>query len=769
MTDPVVSKKLRLAVVGTYPPRRCGIATFTQDVADAVCRASGDPRTCKVIALDDIPQGYDYPDRVRFQIRQEDPASYRLAADFMNIRGVDALVVQHEYGIFGGRDGAHVLTLLHEARMPIITTMHTVLAQASDHMHDLTGELIRLSDRVVVLCHRGVEMLQEVYAAPAEKIVMIPHGIPDLPCVEPSFYKDRFGVENRKVLLTFGLISPAKGFEHMIRALPPLVEKHPELVYIILGATHPHVKRERGEEYRHGLQRLAEELGVWDHVVFEDRYVDIEELCEFLGAADIYVTPYLGEGQIVSGTLAYALGAGKAVVSTPYSYAKEMLADGRGRLVPFRDSEALAREIGALLENEAECQAMRKRAYMFTRDMVWDCVGQRFLQLAEEVVRQRSQSGRVLARPVSQPATIQRTVPELDLRYLRVLTDDTGIFQHGIFTIPNRWHGYCTDDNARALGFALMAYEQTRRPELLDMARTYMSFLHYAFNVEKGRFRNFLSYDRQWLEDVGSDDAQGRAMAALGYTVAVSPVPGLRTVAVELFDRAMRIATELRSPRAIADTLIGIHAYLRRYSGDASARRIREELAVRLFTGFCENATDDWPWPEPMLAYANGKLPQALLLAGQWLQRGDMIEQGLRTLDWLMRIQTGPNGEFAPVGNHGWYPRGGEKACFDQQPIEAHTMLEACLQARNLTSDDRWAGEARRAFNWFLGKNSLGLPVYDYQTGGCRDGLLADGANQNEGAESTLSWLTSLLAIKSLKPIHEELPLESQATLLGAG
>jgi len=538
------------------------------------------------------------------------------------------------------------------------------------------------------------------------------------------------------------------------------VAAHPELVYIVLGATHPHVKRERGEEYRHGLQRLAEELGVWDNVIFEDRYVDLEELCEFLGAADLYVTPYLGEEQIVSGTLAYAVGAGKAVVSTPYWYAREMLADGCGSLVPFRDSDALTREIGRLLDDEPLCQSMRKKAYLRTRDMVWRRVGEDYLRLCETVVERRAHAPKVLGTRGAESASVQRTVPELDLRYVKALTDDTGILQHGHYTIPDRWHGYCTDDNARALAFALLAYDETRRGDLLEMARTYLSFLHHAYNPASGRFRNFMSYDRRWLEDIGSEDAHGRAMSALGLAVSCAPQSSLRTAAVELFDQALAATTQFTSPRAVAETLVGIHAYLRRYSGDANVRRVREELACRLYTGFQNGATTDWPWPEPLLTYANAKLPHALLLAGQWMQRGDMIEMGLRALDWLVRAQTGLHGEFAPVGNHLWYPRGGEKARFDQQPIEAQTMLEACLQARNLTGDDRWAVEARRSFNWFLGKNELGQALYDYQTGGCRDGLTADGPNQNEGAESTLAWLVSLLAIKSLKPIQEELDLK---------
>jgi hypothetical protein len=349
-------------------------------------------------------------------------------------------------------------------------------------------------------------------------------------------------------------------------------------------------------------------------------------------------------------------------------------------------------------------------------------------------------------------AAAERLAPDLDLRHLRALTDDTGILQHARYTVPDRVHGYCTDDNARALAFALLAYEQTRRPELLDLARVYMSFLGHAYNRQTGRFRNFLSYDRRWCEEVGSDDAHGRAMSALGLAVAAAPTPGLRMTGLELFSRALRGGAELLSPRAIAETLIGIHAYLRRYSGDTAARRIRRELALRLFDMFRRHATDEWPWPEPLLAYANARLPHALLLAGQWLPRNDLIEMGLRSLNWLVWLQTGPHGEFAPVGNRGWYWRDGEKAHFDQQPIEAQTMIEACIQAGNLTADRRWTEEAQRCFQWFLGRNEVGQPLYDPLTGGCCDGLQPDGPNRNEGAESTLAWLMSWVALRAMEP-----------------
>jgi glycosyltransferase involved in cell wall biosynthesis len=756
MVTPVKSAKLRLACVGTFPPRRCGIGTFTYDLCDAISTELSSLESCQVVALNDIPEGYGYDSRVCFDILDEDISEYTRAADFLNIRGVSAILLQHEFGIYGGADGSHVLTMMRDSRMPILTTLHTVLSEPSPSQREVFDEVARLSDRLVVMSQRSVDVLLHTYGIPQFKIAMIPHGIPDLPFVDPSFYKEQFGVEGRKVMLTFGLLSPAKGIEHAIEALPEIVKQHPELVYIVLGATHPNVRKENGEEYRNRLHQKAEDLGVLEHVIFVNRYVKLEELCEFLCAADIYVTPYLGKQQVVSGTLAYALGAGNAVISTPYSYAEEMLADGRGRMVPFGDSAAIAREACWLLNHETETQAIRKQAYLFTRDMIWRSVARQYLQLCTEVLSERSQHPKPLPKRSAARSAQRHAMPELKLDYLIAMTDDTGILQHARYTIPDRSHGYCTDDNARALIVALQAYQLKKDPEFLRLIHTYLSFLDHAYNRETRRFRNFMSYDRRWLEDIGSEDSHARALWGLGYAAELGLTTSVRAAAVNLYEMALKETVEFNYPRSWAFTLVGVHAYLRRFSGDSEARRIRETLAMKLFDKFEEHSDDDWPWPEDCLSYANGKLPHALLLGGQMMQREDLIKMGLRSLDWLLQLQTGREGVFSPIGNDGWFKRGGCKAAFDQQPIEAHAMLDACLEAHNVTGDDKWVSEARRCFNWFLGKNDLGEPLYDYQTGGCRDGLSPKGVNQNEGAESTLVWLLSLLALKSVQSAPED-------------
>jgi hypothetical protein len=536
----------------------------------------------------------------------------------------------------------------------------------------------------------------------------------------------------------------------MIDALPEIVRRHPEAAYVVLGATHPHVKKAHGESYRLSLQRRTRNQGVEDHVVFHNRFVELKELCEFLGVADVYVTPYLEKEQIVSGTLAYALGAGKATVSTPYWYAEEMLRDGRGRLVPFGDPGALAAQVIYLLEHEVERHAMRKRAYTFCRNMIWKEVARRYLEVLAEVKLERKRLPRTTFRAKTlQVAPIE--IPQVKLDHLKRLTDDVGVLQHATSIVPNRAHGYCVDDNARALIAVLLAENLTNvQGKTVDLACLYLSFLQHAFNEANGRFRNFMGYDRRWLEDEGSEDSHARAVWALGSTVALSKSESLAAPASSLFKRALPAMLAFRSPRAWAFAIVGIHAYLRRFSGDSEVRRFREKLANQLFDASESNAADNWPWVEDTVNYDNGKIPHALLMSGQWLGRRDMIGAGLRSLEWLVEIQTDPKGHFVPIGNHGWFPREGEKARFDQQPIEAISMIEACSEAFNVTRADKWIIEAQRCFEWFLGRNDLDVLLYDDWSGGCCDGLTADGANHNQGAESTLAWLLSLLNLYAL-------------------
>jgi len=748
----------RIAVIGNYLPRQCGIATFTTDLCSAIAAEYG---TARLMALpvNDIEEGYDYPARVRWSLHQNEVASYEEAARFLNFNNIDMVCLQHEYGIFGGPAGSHILHLLRGLKMPVVTTLHTVLREPDPNQLMVMEQIAELSDRLIVMSQLSAQFLQEIFKVPGSKIDMVPHGVPDLPFVDPNFYKDRFGVEGKAVLLTFGLLSPNKGIEIVIEALPQILSKHKNVVYIVAGATHPHILRRERDRYRAQLQALAKEVGVEANVIFHNRFVSPEEMVELIGAADIYITPYRHEAQVVSGTLAYALGAGKAIISTPYWHAMELLDDRRGALVPFQNPGAIAQKTVELLDTPAIRHAMRKRGYFFARDMIWKSVAQGYMDSFVRVRSDRMTSPQVQFSARATEKSLNR-LPALKLSHLKRMTDDTGLFQHSIFTVPNYGEGYTTDDNARALIFTVShaqrmmskAGNAAASRSSRDLSSRYLSFLEHSFNPANGRFRNFLAFDRRWNEAQGSEDSHGRALWALGTVLARSVDQGLRSAAGRLFEFSLPAASEFRSPRAWAYTLIGIQEYLNSYSGDRDAQKIRSVLSRRLLEMYEFVRGPDWHWFEDVLAYGNARLPQALLLAGAACQDDRLVSVGLEALDWLLAQQRSESdGHFVPIGSQGFYRRGGERARFDQQPIEAAGAVSACLQAHRITGDNHWRSQAWSAFNWFLGNNDLQLPLYDPLTGGCRDGLHPDRANENQGAESTLSFLMALLEMRSLE------------------
>ena len=737
------SKVRKIAFVGDHLPRRCGIATFTSDLLAAVATAHPQSQ-CLSVSVNDIKGGYEYPDIVRFEIEEQDLPSYLRAADFLNISNVDVVCLQHEFGIFGGPAGGHILALLRELRMPVVTTLHTILREPKSDQRRVMQELVSLSTRLVVMAERGRQMLQEIYQAPSAKIDLIPHGIPDVGFVDPTYFKDLFGVEGRVVLLTFGLLSPNKGIEHVLNALPGILAEFPDVVYIVLGATHPNELREHGEAYRLSLEILAKRNKIEKNVIFYNRFVDLENLKEFIGAADLYITPYLNEEQITSGTLAYTFGAGKAVVSTPYWHAAELLADDRGVLVPFGDTQAIAREVVGLLRDDTRRHAIRKNAYRIGRDMIWSNVAQLYMRSFQS----SRLEGAALSRKSLATKTLDqkpRELPELKLTHLTRMTDSTGVFQHAAFSVPNFSEGYCSDDNARAFILAVLLGELGEDPEYVrTLATVSGAFLHHAFNRKTKRFHNFMGFDRRWLDEQGSEDCHGRALWALGVGVGRSPFRSFQMMAGQLFALALPALTEFTSPRAWAFGLIGIHEYLRRLSGDSLVNQTRETLTSRLVELFECNSHADWCWFEEELSYDNAKLAHALILSGRATGQPAVFERGLRALRWLTELQMSEKGHFRPIGSNGFYRRGGTRANFDQQPIEAHATVSACLEAYRATSDFWWYEQAQRAFDWFIGWNDLGLELYSPETGGCGDGLHVDRINGNQGAESTLAFLLSL-------------------------
>lgn len=741
-----------LAMLGNHVPRQCGIATFTSDLSAAIAAERPD-LDCFVLAMNDVGKRHAYPERVRFELAEADLVSYQRAADFLNVNAVDVLSVQHEYGIFGGKAGSHVLSLLRELRMPIVTTLHTILAAPDPAQRVVMDELTLLSERIVVMSANGAKLLRDVYRVPADKIDVIPHGIPTLPVASRS--KDKLGVEGKQVILTFGLLSPDKGIEYVIDALPAILAVCPDAVYIVLGATHPHVKERHGESYRLMLENRAARLGVDSHIIFHDRFVSHTELVEFLSAADIYVTPYLKEEQITSGTLAYAVGSGKAVISTPYRYACELLADGRGILVPWRTPDAIALEVIGLLRDEPKRIAMQTRAAEHGRGMAWPVVARAYLESFERARAERK-TRRQTAFQAKTLAHRPPDLPEVSLAHLRLMTDDTGMLQHATFDVPRYTDGYCLDDNARALLLTALIEDAGMEPpaEMRALASRYLAFVSHAFDKDRGRFRNFMSYARGWREEQGSHDSHGRALWALGTVVGRSSDPGRQSLSGDLFHAALPRVADFKSPRAWAYALLGIDEYLRAFQGDSSVQAVRRELSGTLLSLFERTSQPDWPWFEDRLTYCNARLSQALIVSGARMDDAQMTAVGVRSLDWLVSVQTSEEGYFTPIGSNGHYVRGGTKAAYDQQPVEACAMISASLDARRATGQEHWMEHARRQFSWFLGQNQLQRPVYDASTGGCRDGLHPERLNENQGAESTLSFLMALVEMRLATATH---------------
>ena len=742
----------RIAVIGNSLPRRCGIATFTTDLRQAISTSRPNLETC-VVAMTDHGQAYDYPLAVALQIKDNNIDEYARAADFLNAGRFDAVCLQHEFGIFGGEAGAHILELLSRLTMPVVTTLHTVLAKPTAAQRAVVERIVEASSKVVVMAHKGRELLRSVYRVPDDKIEVIPHGIPDVAFVAPEAAKVRLGFAGRSVILTFGLLSPNKGIEVMIDAMPSILKRCPDAVYVVLGATHPNLVRDQGEAYRESLTARVRELGVEDHVVFLDQFVDQATLLQFISMCDVYVTPYLNEAQMTSGTLAYSFGLGKPVVSTPYWHACELLADGRGVLVPFGDAAAIGHEIAELLTDDDRRQAMRKRAYAVSRTMTWERTAERYMAAFENA--RQGHWLKVIAR--TDPGTIEpqsAAAPEMKIGHFLSMCDDTGLFQHAVHSVPDRSHGYCVDDNARALLLACALNNPGEQTLSEALTARFAAFVQHAWNPDTGRFRNFMGFSRTWLEASGSEDSHARTLWALGECARSDSSPSRRRWAASLFAEALRTAASFRSPRAWAFTLLGLDAYCAAAPDDLLAREIRPVLADRLMSILASVETPEWVWFEEGLAYDNARLPQALIVTGMATQTRDYVEAGLRSLRWLMIQQTASTGHFRPVGTAGFGEQRKPARAFDQQPVEATATIAACLAAWRADGDTRWEITATSAFAWFLGSNDLSVPLVDLQTGSCRDGLHPDRANENRGGELVVCYLLGLAEIRQLARVN---------------
>lgn len=736
----------RVAFIGNHLPRRCGIATFTHDLHRAVASSNHDLETC-VVAMNDPGYNYDYPAAVRFQVRQDVLSDYEDTADLLNSADFDVVCLQHEYGIFGGDAGCDIVELLTRLKMPVVTTLHTILADPNPAQRGAMRRIIDASSKLIVMSEKGRELLQSVHDVPFGKIEAIAHGIPDFPFQDPKQAKAKLGFQGKAVILTFGLLSPSKGIENVIDALPSIIEACPNAVYVVLGATHPHLVRDQREAYRESLIARVRELNIEDHVVFFNQFVDQPTLLDFISMCDVYATPYLNEAQMTSGTLSFSFGLGKAVVSTPYWHASELLADARGVLVPFGDVKALSKEISVLLTDNVRRDAMRKRAYVESRSMTWAQTAKRYLSVFEktrEIFRVSKLPSNAILR-----GSKQNILPEVRTAHLLSLCDSTGIIQHSVHSVPDRAHGYCVDDNARALLLSC-ALSSSGEDELPDKITTrFSAFIQHAWNPDTRRFRNFMSYDRRWLEPQGSEDSHGRTLWALGKCASEDSNQSRRRWAAALFNTALSPVENFSSPRAWAFTLLGMNAYSTRVADDR-ADQMRELLADRLLHLFTSNQNDDWCWFEEYLAYDNARLSQAMIETGIAMNRPHYIDAGIRSLRWLMKVQTNFYGHFRPVGSMSFGKSRQKPSAFDQQPVEAWATIAACVSAWRHDGSAKWESGATLAFGWFMGENDLRSTLIDSETGRCWDGLHPDRPNENTGAESALSYLLGLIDIRQL-------------------
>jgi len=738
---------MKIAVIGNYPPRKCGIATFTENFIQSIFSVQDSfPEKniqVEVFAMNDNDEGYPYPNIVKMGIRQHETQDYDTAIDYINNSGFDYCHIQHEYGIFGGVSGIYVMQFLSRIQIPIAVTLHTVLKEPNFYQRQILYAMGKVANRIFVMSKLATRFLKTIYKINEDKISIIEHGTPIFPESDKSIAQKKIGWDDRMNILTFGLLGRSKGVEVAIRALPNVIKKNPKVKYIILGKTHPHVVAHEGESYRNSLKLLARDLKVEKHVEFLDQYASEEDLSNYLAAADIYITPYLNENQITSGTLCYAVASGAAVVSTPYWHASELLANERGLLFPFNDSGALETHLCKLVSDKAYLKKYQSAAYSYGQSIVWPKIGQQYYDIAIKIVSESAKKDLNVNR------ILLSCQPELSTEHLDRLTDDFGLLQHARYIFPNYEHGYCTDDNARALLFSSMLYHQNHTAKSLKYIEKYLSFLSYMKN-DNGSYVNFLDYSRNKLETIGSEDSFGRAIWALGHLISHAPNNMYLEYATELFNSSLSIFPKLTSLRGIANSIIGISWYLKTHPHHQEIKDILYQLSLGLFNTYSTEKSGSWHWYENLLSYDNGVLPLALLHAGDTLKKSIFIETALESLLFLERITLNSN-KLSLVGNEEWLEKGHEKSQFTQQAIDTMAMALAFQKAYQLKKDPHYYDMLELCYTWFLGNNDVYVPLYDEQTKGCGDGLHKYGVNRNQGAESLLSWLISYTAFKETK------------------
>lgn len=746
-----LSEKLKkVAIIGRYPPIQCGIATFTADLSEAMKHAA--PTLSQTIISTGHENGSRCSKQLKIKCLDDDISSYLSLANYINTNHFDVVNIQHEYGIYSGPNGSLLLSFLRKLNPPKVITFHTVLRYPNLLQSLITKEIATLSDSIIVPSRTGLNFLTKLYQIQRHKIHVIPHGVPDLPFNNANECKVFIGHSNRLILMTYGLLSRNKGIEKVLLGLPKIKERFPNVLYIVLGKTHPNILKNEGEAYRESLKRIVHKNNIGDSVLFVDEYVSSEILYKYIRAADIYISPHCNREQLVSGTLCCALSAGKCIVSTNYWYSEELLQNGVGCLVPNDNPEAISKAVVDILCNEEKRKKYGKRAYALGREMLWHNVAKQYISHLDFIANNGSKDD-VGVHSANVVLHEYPNVPYVKLSHFFVLNDDVGIVQHATHCIPNYREGYSTDDITRALIAAIylqeLGYIDGAKAHIL--VTKYLSFLFYSFNPETNRIRNFFSYDRRWIEEVGSESCQGRTIWSLGELIGSDNFQYISNTALEFLYKLIPSTLEFEHPRAWAFAIIGVLKALSKCPDDVYLKKTIKLLSNKLLDIYNKNYRSDWRWFENKLTYFNAKLSHALLLAGSYFCKDNMSHIAIESLEWLVDQYCSDDGFFLPIGNRGFFPKDGKRAIFDQQPIESHSIISASLDAFKITGNRKWLLETYRAFNWFLGDNIIGLPLYDSGTGGCRDGLCADGVNHNQGAESTLAYLLSACEILKLK------------------
>ncbi|MCB0804891.1 MAG: glycosyltransferase [Bacteroidales bacterium] len=736
---------MKIAYITTYNPRECGIATFCESIIRDVPELhKGMEHDHMVIAMNDQGEHYQYPDSVKYTIREEVLDDYLKAAGFIN-ENADIVILQHEFNIFGGEDGVYILPLMNKLTVPSIAVFHTVYKKPSVSQKLILQELSKMVQKVVVISQTASDFCRSVYEIPLAKLQVIRHGVPEIK-LGTDEAKNKIGLPEKKIIMTFGLLTRNKGLETVIRAMPEIVKKHPDVVYLCLGKTHPTVKKVSGEEYREFLESLVKELHVEDTVIFKNKFLSDEDLEVYLAAADFLITPYQHEEQISSGPLTFAMGSETAILSTPFWYAEEMLKDDRGLLFGFKDHEKLAVEVNMLLDDSNKLKKYKSNSHKFGKAITWKNIATEYLELAEQIV----QGG--AAQNDAEIVRKSYHIPDIDITHLRRLTTDTGIISHARFGFPDYASGYSLADNAMAM-FAVAICQDEIKAETNDLLTVYLSFIRFMQNKD-GSFRNHLGYDHSFGHDQSSQLAMGKTICSLGYLIANSPAYIYLEAAKDIFEQSIGIFDKFDDPRAISAAITGIYHFLSIHRTDQHVLELISDLTSKLIEKYEEFSEGEWKWFEPELNGEYGLIPQALLCASEITGRIDAREIAIGSVKFLTGL-TLSEGHLSLIGTDERYSKNGKRAYFAQLPIDAMHMVLMYKKAYEVSGNRIFYENMLTSFNWFLGENDLRFSVYDPESKGCCDGLEEKGINRNQGAQSTAAFLIARCATQQVKKHFE--------------